>query len=92
MKLVPIELIYGILAIMGGVARYLTGFVGGERFKLSIFVASAIVSGFSGYMFALLGVSMLMPQEFIFMMAGTGGFFGEQTMKFLLEYLSKRSK
>ncbi len=87
----PVEMIYGFVAIAGGVARYLNGYVNGQRFKLSIFLASAFVAGFSGYMFALLGTSMNMPQGFLYMMAGAGGFFGEQTMKFIMEYITKKT-
>ena len=88
----PLSFIYGVVAIAGGCARYLTGYVEGKRFKFSIFVASAFISGFSGYMFALLGQSMNMPQPMLFMMAGVGGFFGEQTMKFILEWVTARMK
>lgn len=91
LKHFPIEVFYGFIAIAGGVARYLNGYVNGQRFKLSIFFASAFVAGFSGYMFALLGVSMNMPQGFLFMMSGVGGFFGEQTMQFVLEAITKRT-
>ena len=93
MKLIqfePIQLIYGCIAIFGGVARYLSSFTHGTPFKLSIFLASVFVSGFSGYMFALLGVSMNLPSPFIFMMAGTGGFMGEQSMKFIVEWTQSR--
>ena len=86
----PLSFTTSIVAIAGGVARYLVGYVDGGRFKLSIFIASAFVSGFSGWMFALMGLDMNVPQEMIYMMAGVGGFMGEQTMKFILEYLGKK--
>ncbi len=82
----PVELVYGLVAIVGGSARYLNSFVQGKPFRLSIFAAAAFVAGFSGYMFALVGEQMRMPQEMLFIMAGCGGFFGEQTMKYILEY------
>ena len=85
----PIEAIYTLLATSGGIARYLTGYANGKPFKAGIFCASAIASGFSGFMFAQLGVSMGLPQPMLFVMAGTGGFFGEQTMKLILERVSK---
>ncbi len=90
MKLEALQWIYGLVAVFGGIARYLNGYVNGERFKFSILVASAFVAGFSGYMFAALGESLAMPQQMLFVMAGVGGFFGEQTMKFILEYTQKR--
>lgn len=86
----PIEFIYGVAAVMGGVARYLNGYANGAPFKLGIFLASTFVSGFSGWMFALLGIALYMPFPFIFMMAGVGGFFGDQSLKFLMEYVQKK--
>lgn len=86
------QLIYGFIAICGGVARYLNNYAQGQSFQFSVFVASTFMSGFSGYMFALLGISMNLPQPFLFMMAGTGGFFGDQSMKLVLEYLQNKSK
>lgn len=86
----PIEFLYGVIAIAGGCARYLNSYVSGQKFKFSIFLASAFVAGFSGYMFALLGHALVMPESMIFMMAGVGGFFGEQTMKFIFEWVEKR--
>ncbi len=91
MKNIPIEIIYGAIAVAGGIARYLNGYVKGEKFKLSILVASAMVAGFSGFMFALLGQSWNLPPPLINVMAGVGGFFGEQTLKFIMESIEKRS-
>lgn len=88
----PIEVFYGFIAIAGGIARYLNGYANGQKFKLSIFLASGFVAGFSGYMFALLGTTMNMPTPFLFMMAGIGGFFGEQTLKLIMEYITKRTQ
>lgn len=84
------ELLLVILATLGGIARYLNGFTNGEPFRLSIFIASAIVAGFAGYIFAIFGVSMGLPDPMLFVMAGTGGFFGEQTMKFVMDSLTNR--
>jgi len=92
LKLIPIELFYTIVAVVGGIARYLTGFTNGIPFNLGIFLASTFVSGFSGYMFAILGQSMSLPLPMLFVMAGTGGFMGEQTMKLIMEYVSKKVK
>jgi len=90
---IKIEILYVIFAMTGGVARYLNSFaVDGVPFKFSIFIASAIVSGFSGYMFSLLGVALAFKIEWIFIMAGTGGFFGEQTMKYILERVLSKVK
>lgn len=92
LKHFPIEVMYGIVAIVGGISRYLTAYVNGEHFKFSILIASAFIAGFSGYMFALMGDSMSMPYPLPHIMAGVGGFFGDQTMKLVLEYVARRSK
>ncbi len=84
----PIEFVYAFLAIFGGVARYLNSFIKGEAFSLKVFFASMLVSGFSGYMFALMGISLHLPDPLPTLMAGTGGFFGDQAMKLILEYTS----
>lgn len=92
MEFKPIELIWAMIAIFGGIARYLNAYVEGQKFKVSIFLASAFVAGFSGFMFALLGDSLQMPGPITHIMAGVGGFFGEQTMKLIFEIMSKRAK
>jgi len=86
----PVSFIYGAIAIFGGVARYLRGYADGTPFNMKIFLASAFVSGFSGWMFATLGSSMAFPESLLFIMAGIGGFFGDQTMKLILEYFQRK--
>jgi len=88
----PIQFVYGVVALCGGVARYLNGVASnGMNFNFGIFCASAFVSGFSGYMFALLGLTLSLPQNLVFIMAGTGGFFGDQTMKLIMEYIQAKA-
>lgn len=82
----PAQFFYGVIAVCGGIARYLSGYADGKPFSFGVFVASAFVAGFSGWMFALMGLSLNFPQPMVFMMAGTGGFMGEQTMKLIVEY------
>jgi hypothetical protein len=89
MKNFPIELIWATVAVMGGVARYLNSYVNGHHFRLSILVASAVVAGFSGMMFALFAESMKLPSPMPHIFAGMGGFFGEQTLKFIMENITK---
>lgn len=88
-KNIPVEILFVLLATFGGLARYLNGYTNGVPFKLGVFIASGVVAGFSGWMFALFGASMSLPQEMLFVMAGTGGFFGEQTLKFIMESITK---
>ena len=91
-KTLPVQLLYVLAAVVGGCARYLNSFAnGGVPFRFSVFVASAFVAGFSGLMFALVGDSLSMPNPIPHIMAGTGGFFGEQTMKLVMEYVSKKT-
>lgn len=91
LKEIPIYLIYVLIAVVGGMARYFNSFADGKiPFKLSIFFASAFAAGFSGMMFALLGDSFMLPNPLPHIMAGVGGFFGEQTMKLVLEYTAGR--
>jgi hypothetical protein len=91
-KTFPIQTVYVVVAIAGGIARYLNSFANGNSpFKLSVFFASAFMAGFSGLMFALVGDSLNMPFPISHIMAGVGGFFGEQTMKLVLEFVSKKS-
>lgn len=90
MKEFPVEVIFGAVAVIGGVSRYLNGYINGVPFRFAAFCASAFVSGFTGYMFALVGLSMNFPEPMLFILAGTGGFFGDQTMKLILELVSKK--
>jgi hypothetical protein len=84
------QFIYGVIAIFGGAARYLNGYVNGAPFSATIFFASLFVAGFSGWVFSLIGQSMQLPSSVLYGMAGVGGFFGEQSMKFALEFFTPK--
>lgn len=87
---VPAQAYYVVIAVAGGAARYLNTYSeGGFKFSVAIFIASAFAAGFSGMMFALFGDAMSLPNPLPHIMAGVGGFFGDQSMKFLLEYFTK---
>ncbi len=86
----PIEFGLVVVAIAGAIARYLNGYVGGKPFQLRMFLASVFASGFSGVIFGFIGISMNLPDIILFVMAGTGGFFADQAMKFALEFVSKK--
>lgn len=91
MKHIPTEFVYAILAVAGGMAKYLSSYKEKHgRFAWGAFFIASFVSGFSGYMFALLGKSMSMPDTFIFIMAGMGGFMGEHALRFLGELILKK--
>lgn len=86
---IPVQAVYIVVATVGGLARYLNTYVGEKKFSLAIFVASGFVAGFSGLMFALVGDSLSLPNPMPYIMAGVGGFFGDQTMKLVLDYASR---
>lgn len=90
-KVDPAQFVYGTIAVIGGIARYLNSYTNGAKFSLRIFLASAFVAGFSGWIFAQIGSSMGMPYAIVSVMAGTGGFFGEQTMKLVLEWVQEKT-
>jgi len=92
LKNLPVEMFLVLLAVCGGCARYLSAYTNGTPFRISIFLASGAVAGFTGYIFAVFGATMALPQHMLFVMAGIGGFFGEQTMKFVLESVIKDKK
>jgi len=92
LKNLPIELFVVLIAVYGGFARYLSAYTTGTPFRISIFLASGAVAGFTGYIFAVFGATMALPEPMLFVMAGIGGFFGEQTMKFVLESVIKNKK
>jgi hypothetical protein len=92
LKNLPVEIFVVTLACAGGIARYLNGYANGQPFKLSVFIASTFVAGFSGLMFWYLGVSMNLPNPFLAMMAGVGGFMGEQSLKYMMEIIKEKTK
>jgi hypothetical protein len=91
-KNLPIEIVIAGIAVFGGIARYLNGYINGQGFRLSIFLSSIVVSGFGGLMFGLLGYSMDLPIVMVSMMSGMGGYFSEQTLKLVYEMVKSKSK
>lgn len=87
---IPVEMIYVAIATVGGMARYLSNYTQNGSFSFKFFAASSFASGFSGWIFALLGLSLQMPNQLLYVMAGVGGFFGDQTMKLMLEYFQRK--
>jgi len=92
MRQFQLELIYIAIATVGGVARYLNSYQQTGKFVLGMFLASCFVSGFSGYMGALVMSSLDMPLQVVYIAAGIGGFMGEQALKFITDWLVKKIK
>lgn len=89
LKHIPIEIVFVTLAAIGGVARYLSRFLDGEKFSLSMLVANLFVSGFSGLMFALFGRSMGMSVEVQWVLSGVGGFMSTEALKYIAKKIKK---
>lgn len=93
MERFPIEWFYIVLAAAGGASRYLQQYVNGQPFSISIFSANIVLSGFSGFMFAVFGQTMNLPPQMLYVLAGVGGFMGANTLEFLSALLkAKMSK
>lgn len=92
LKDLPAQFIYIIVASVGGMARYLNEYREKGKFSIAMFLASSFAAGFSGLMFALTGDALSLPNPMPHIMAGVGGFFGDQTMKLVLEFVSKNVK
>ena len=90
MKNLPIaETAYAIIAIIGGAARYLSGYLKGKAFKSHHFIAHLFVSGFSGYVFAHLSNLIGLNSNSTFFIAGLGGFMGTQAIELIIRKLDK---
>ena len=84
------SLAYVLLAMSGGIARYLHSYTHGAKFHWGVFSANAVLSGFSGYIFALVATSMQMPDNLTFVFAGVGGFLGHSGLEWLSEVIKSK--
>lgn len=83
------EIIWVVLAMIGGIARYLDTYIKvGTAPKPGILGANALVSGFSGYMVAQ--VALQVAPDWALVSAGVGGYLGTQGMDWLSEILKAR--
>jgi LydA holin phage, holin superfamily III len=82
----PNDLIWIIIAVLGGVARYLNKFLAGEEtVSIGRVLATVFVTGFCGYMTAQ--VMMLMYPPWTVIGAGIGGWAGTQIMDTMVQFL-----
>ena len=83
------DLTWALIAVLGGVASYLDGFLKGKQTPtLSRIIAHAFVSGFSGYMVAQ--VVLLVKPDWVFVAAGFAGYLGTQALDLVAEILKRR--
>ena len=90
MSKVPIEILYSILASVGGAAKYLTEYLHNGIFNWKNFIAQLLVSGFSGLMFAKFGSIMGLSDQAGFVFAGLGGFIGTRALDFMEEFIKRK--
>lgn len=88
----PVQWIWGFFAAFGGGARYLNMYLNTGKFLWTNFIANILISGFSGFMFALIGKSLGVSQELLFVSAGVGGFMGHNALEWASVFIIKRFK
>ena len=77
---IPVEILWIILAIFGGIARYLdTYLTGKEIFSFSKVLATMFVCGFTGFICAQ--IFLLIYPSWALVSAGIGGYLGTEAIK-----------
>lgn len=81
-----------ILAVFGGVARYLDAYIRGTAtISFGLLVAHSFVSGFSGYMVAQTVLLFTDPKSgWAFVAAGIGGYLGTQGLDWVAAILKTK--
>jgi hypothetical protein len=92
----PPNLFFGLLevlwvgfAMVGGIAHHLDAYLrGGDFPSFKRLIANAVVSGFSGYMMAL--VALRVAPDWAYISAGIGGYLGTQGIDWVASILRGR--
>lgn len=85
----PIELLWVIIAIFGGVARYLDRYLRNEeQFSYKRIIANFFVTGFTGWMAAIITLSFY--PNWAVVAAGIGGYAGTQIMDEIIKIIKLR--
>lgn len=83
------DLTWAVIAVLGGVARYLDSFLKGQTVpSWSRMTAHSVVSAFSGYMAA--HAMWLIKPEWAFIVAGVAGYLGTQALDIMADLIRKR--
>ncbi len=79
-----------LVAVAGGLARYMNDLLNGKSFSVSALGANLIISGFCGFMFVQFAANWQMGDRFQAIAAGMGGFMGVEGVRLLQIIILRR--
>jgi len=79
-----------MIAVAGGIAKYMNDIVQGKPFVLSVFLGNVFIAGFTGFMFFQFAESVGMNDKMQSMFSGIGGFMGVEGLRFIQNILLRR--
>lgn len=83
---------HGILAVFGGIVHALSAYRRGEtRGPLDLLIL-AVISSFTGVIFALIALNLYPDNYLTYAVAGVGGFIGVEGMAWITEYIKTKIK